>query len=180
MVIADSFETVKDSLDTLVTAKTVSRVEIAGRKVIFYIDSLVSGKPLAFSFQVRALYPVRAEGPISHAYEYYDSKVSGYHHQGTVTVLPGPQTSRKFLRGDSNDDGAVDLSDAVSILGYLFLGVQPVAGTFCEDSGDVNDDGALNVTDPIALLQHLFLGGPAPAAPFPEEGDDPTSDSLRC
>ncbi|MBN1441249.1 MAG: hypothetical protein JXA90_01005, partial [Planctomycetes bacterium] len=32
------------------------------------------------------------------------------------------QCDPAFLRGDSNRDGSVDLSDGVSTLGYLFLG----------------------------------------------------------
>ena len=44
-----------------------------------------------------------------------------------------------FVRGDSNHDGTHDISDCVSILGYLFEnGTGPV---LCEDAADANDDG---------------------------------------
>ncbi|MBI4604848.1 MAG: hypothetical protein HY721_23035 [Planctomycetes bacterium] len=185
MTIADvgiptGFEVVRSSLEALVASKTVSRTELAGRKVIFYIEELVSGKPLAFGFQVRALYPVRAEGPLSRVYEYYDPKVTAFHRQRSVTIIGPPATAPTFRRGDSNADGDVDLSDAVTALGYMFLGAWAGPGAFCEDAADTNDDGVLNITDPIALLGHLFLGGPAPAAPFPEPGEDPTGDGLKC
>ena len=55
MVIADigvptGFAAVRSSLDALVEAETVSRVEVAGRKVILYIDSLEQGRlPIALS-----------------------------------------------------------------------------------------------------------------------------------
>jgi CD109 antigen len=184
MVIADvgvptGFTHVQGTLDALVDAKAVSRVEVAGRKIIFYVESLEKGVSLNFSFQVLALYPVRAEGPVSHVYEYYDPDVEAYSQQGGLVIdeksLPGP-----FLRGDSNADGEVNISDPVSTLGYLFLGAWSEANPICRDAADTNDDGTVNITDPIVLLQYLFLGGPAPAAPFPEAGMDPTEDGLDC
>ena len=185
MVIADigvptGFEAVKASLDALVSAKTASRVEVAGRKVIFYIDALEKDKPLAFTFQMRALYPVEADGPLSRVYEYYDQKIEAYHHQLPVTVLNGSQPPRKFRRGDANNDGIVNLSDAVTALNYLFLGVWNHPQPLCEDAADTNDDGSLNITDPIFILNFLFLGGKAPPAPYPDLGEDPTVDKLKC
>jgi len=77
----------------------------------------------------------------------------------------------QFVRGDANDDGALNIADAISILGYLFGG-QAAPG--CLDTADTNDDSAVNVADAISLLGHLFAGtGPLPA-PFPECGEDPT------
>jgi hypothetical protein len=95
----------------------------------------------------------------------------------TFTRTDPPAPSKSFLRGDSNGDGARDISDAVSTLGFLFL-AGPVPP--CEKSVDVNDDGTVNVADPIALLAHLLLGGPQLAEPFSACGSDPTSDDLTC
>jgi hypothetical protein len=82
----------------------------------------------------------------------------------------------KFRRGDTNGDGALDLSDAVATLTYLFLGGQTLK---CPDSADTNDDGVLDLSDPVSLLGFQFLGGPAPAAPGPAQcGADPTHDEL--
>lgn len=185
MVIADigvptGFDAVRASLDALVSAKTASRVEVAGRKVIFYIDALLKDKPLSFTFQIWALYPVSADGPISRVYEYYDQKVEAYHHQQPLTVLEGPPKPRTFRRGDSNSDGAVNLSDAVTTLNDLFLGVWTSPQPLCEDAADSNDDGLLNITDPIYILNFLFLGSAAPPAPYPDPGEDPTADKLKC
>jgi CD109 antigen len=182
MVIADigvptGFDAVRSSLDALVEAHTVSRVEVAARKVIFYIDSLRRGEPLAFSFQMRALFPVRAEGPVSEAYEYYDRGIRGFHRMRQVTVLGGAAGPIEFVRGDSNLDESLDLSDAASTLNYLFLGSRPLR---CLDAADSNDDGELNITDAIYLLRYLFLGGTVPLEPFPERGTDPTPDRLTC
>ena len=82
-----------------------------------------------------------------------------------------------FVRGDSNGDGDVDLSDGVATLGYLFLGG---ARLDCDDAADANDDGRLNVSDPVATLMSLFSGaGPLPA-PSEIPGVDPTDDGLSC
>jgi hypothetical protein len=81
-----------------------------------------------------------------------------------------------FRRGDFNDDGSVDVSDPVSILGCKFLGL-PCAR--CRDAGDANDDGELDISDAVSLLSFLFLGGVAPRAPGPQTcGSDPTADAL--
>jgi hypothetical protein len=80
-----------------------------------------------------------------------------------------------FRRGDATDDDAVDISDPVRSLGYLFLGDEAPR---CIDAADANDDGALNIADPIATLTWLFLGGTPLPAPGPEAGHDPTPDAL--
>ena len=85
---------------------------------------------------------------------------------------------RAFLRGDANGDGTAHISDAVRILGYLFLGESEVG---CPDALDANDDGAIDLTDPIRLLGHLFLGQPPLPEPFESCGPDPTPhDNMGC
>jgi len=81
-----------------------------------------------------------------------------------------------FRRGDANGDLAVDISDAVTTLGYLFTGgVEPP----CLDAADANDDGALDISDAVTSLGYLFTGGVAPPTPGPEAcGPDPTADPL--
>lgn len=92
----------------------------------------------------------------------------------TVTVTSG----EKFLRGDSNGDARVNVTDAVHILRYLFAGggVPP-----CLDAADVDDDGAVCLTDAVYLLQFFArridaLPDPGPRTP----GPDPTPDELGC
>ncbi len=83
----------------------------------------------------------------------------------------------RFLRGDANGDGRINLTDSVSILGHLFQGV-PLE---CADAGDFNDSGAINITDVVAVLEYLFQpGGALPPPPFPQPGVDPTPDNLVC
>lgn len=82
-----------------------------------------------------------------------------------------------FIRGDSNLDKKVDLTDGVFTLGYLFLGTTAPP---CLDGADSNDSGVIDIADAIYILNFLFSGGPAPAEPFAHFEADPTPDSLGC
>ncbi len=83
-----------------------------------------------------------------------------------------------FLRGDSNRDFALDISDVVFTLGYLFQGgSSPV----CGDAMDSNDDGAPDISDAISTLFSLYGGGvPARFPGMLIAGFDPTADGLFC
>jgi hypothetical protein len=83
-----------------------------------------------------------------------------------------------FLRGDTNHDELIDISDAVSILIYLFVGG---ARPYCLDAADANDDGKMDIGDSISILRFLFLSGSAPSDPgMMIPGTDPTADNLYC
>jgi hypothetical protein len=81
-----------------------------------------------------------------------------------------------FLRGDSNTDGTVDISDSVYLLNHLFIGSAPL---ICPDAADVNNDGELSIGDPVLGLGALYLGEAIPA-PYPEPGLDLSPDGLHC
>lgn len=75
------------------------------------------------------------------------------------------------LPGDANQDGRLDLSDAISILGILFDDSgkfdYPCGGASFEDFGnsqvlDINLDDAFDLADAVNLLGYLFSDGPAP------------------
>lgn len=76
--------------DTLTKLKEnnsiIKRIEQAGRKVIFYIDHLMKDEPVMFAFQIRALYPVRADGGANTAYLYYDAEVRTESANGDVVI----------------------------------------------------------------------------------------------
>lgn len=89
------------------------------------------------------------------------------------TVLAVPDD---FIRGDFDNNGGVNIADAIGILGFLFAGGSPPC---CPDAADANDDGLIGIADTIYLLDFLFpRPGPPPPAPFPACGADPTLDSL--
>ena len=89
----------------------------------------------------------------------------------------GVVPTKSFIRGDSNASGAVDISDPINILGFLFQG-RP--GPTCPDSADGNDDGVVDISDAIFVLRFLFLAGAPIPVPYPDEGIDPTPDELLC
>ena len=94
-----------------------------------------------------------------------------------LSVGSEPDQGPRFRRGDSTQDGGLDLSDPVVTLNCLFLG-GPCSS--CQDAEDSNDDGVLDLTDPILTLIYLFLAGPPPADPRQQCGTDPSLDALKC
>jgi len=70
------FSPVTESIDKVIAGNdNIKRYEIAGRKVIFYIEDMQPGDKVSFSFDVRALYPVTAKGVSSQAYSYYNPDI---------------------------------------------------------------------------------------------------------
>ncbi len=70
-----------------------------------------------------------------------------------VEVVPS------YICGDANGDGAIDISDAVFLIQYIFSGgpaPNPIA------AGDANCDGSVDISDVVYLIQYIFAGGPAP------------------
>ena len=82
-------------------------------------------------------------------------------------MISGPFVSTDFIRGDTNADGSVTVTDAVVLFGELF-GSIPVGP--CPRSGDLNNDGLRNISDVITLLMSLLSDGPAFIAPYPNCG----------
>jgi hypothetical protein len=83
-----------------------------------------------------------------------------------------------FLRGDADASGALEVTDAVNILAFLFLGTfQPM----CADALDWDDNGVIEIADSLGSLSAQFLGGaPAPAPGSDTCGVDATADALDC
>lgn len=85
---------------------------------------------------------------------------------------------RQFLRGDLDASGAIDVSDAVGCLDYLFA-----RGRFlpCRKAADANDDGKVNVSDAVSILLVQFgAGQDILPEPFTACGTDATEDGLDC
>jgi len=71
------FAAVDESLARLMDNPKIKRYDVAGRKVIVYIEDMSPGDKVSFSFQARALYPVRGKGAASAAYSYYTPEWRG-------------------------------------------------------------------------------------------------------
>lgn len=70
-----------------------------------------------------------------------------------------------FVRGDCNNDGDLELGDAVTSLAYLFTSGE-VPG--CIEACDFSGDSIIAIDDSISTLNYLFIGGPPPTAPYPQ------------
>jgi hypothetical protein len=64
-----------------------------------------------------------------------------------------------FIRGDTNGDCLISVSDLVFLINYLFKGGTPPDPI---EAGDADCDGQVTVSDIIYLFSYLFKGGPAP------------------
>jgi hypothetical protein len=72
----------------------------------------------------------------------------------------------EILCGDANGDEQVNVSDAVSIINYVFVG-GPAPDPL--ESGDVNCDDVVNVSDAVWIINYIFVGGNVPCD---TDGDD--------
>jgi hypothetical protein len=68
-------------------------------------------------------------------------------------------TDPVYTCGDANNDGDVNLSDAVTIINYVFIGGPPPEPFI---TGEVNCDGTVNVSDAVWILNYVFVGGSGP------------------
>ena len=92
---------------------------------------------------------------------------------GIVTIA----VATDFIRGDCNDDGAVDIADGIFTLNAIFQGgPEGVCGLAC----DANDDGMIDSSDAIYAFNYQFLDGPPPPAPFPDCGQVEGQDPAAC
>lgn len=74
-----------------------------------------------------------------------------------VFVTDSTVTPLTFTPGDCDSDGSRNISDAIGMLQFLFLG----GSVACEEAVDFDQDGTKNVSDAIGVLHHLFMSGPA-------------------
>ena len=76
-----------------------------------------------------------------------------------VTVVDPPDAN--YLCGDTDNNDAVTISDAVTLINYIFAGgVAP--NPFL--SGDCNCDAVVTISDAVSLINYIFAGGPAPCS----------------
>ncbi len=80
------FAPVTGTLDKLLENGRITRYEVAGRKVIIYVDELPKGEELQFGFKLIAKFPVKAQIPDSKAYLYYTPEVKGEVKGGKIEV----------------------------------------------------------------------------------------------
>ena len=107
----------------------------------------------------------------------------GMPHSATI-VLPrmgvlvfGRAPSVGFIRGDCDNSGEVDFTDAIRGLEFLLLGGESLD---CTAACDANFDRGFDFTDAIDTLKFIFLGTEPPPLPWPECGGGEVPDGLEC
>ncbi|MEM7235377.1 MAG: dockerin type I repeat-containing protein, partial [Planctomycetota bacterium] len=89
----------------------------------------------------------------------------GLNYRSNILARPASkEEGAPYRRGDVNDDGNVDVSDAVSMFLWLFAGAE---APDCLAAANTNGDGRHDLSDGIYVLAHLFRGGAEPPSPGP-------------
>ncbi|TFH64337.1 MAG: hypothetical protein E4G91_06140, partial [Candidatus Zixiibacteriota bacterium] len=80
---------------------------------------------------------------------------------GSVTSLSPFIMAQPVKCGDANGDAAVDISDAVYLIAYIFSGGSAPSPLL---AGDSNCDSTVDISDAVYLIAYIFSGGAAPCA----------------
>ncbi len=87
-----------------------------------------------------------------------DTSMSGDFDSTVVVVNHNPP---QFVCGDANGSGAINISDAVFLINYIFSGGQAPSPVL---RGDANCSGGVNISDAVYLINYIFSGGAMPCA----------------
>ncbi len=68
---------------------SIQRYELTGRQILIYLTNLTEGKPLQFTYRLRAKYPLKVQSPASSAYDYYNPDQMGEKPPQVLVVQPG-------------------------------------------------------------------------------------------
>ena len=98
-----------------------------------------------------------AEHGTTYAYAVTASDACGNASGRSEAAEATPEAPVVDVRGDSNGDLEVNISDPTFTLQYLFIGGDAPS---CLATADANGDSEVNISDPTYTLRFLFLGGP--------------------
>jgi len=80
------------------------------------------------------------------------AEMSGRRHVFAADL--NPVIGEDWIPGDCDQDGRVDISDAVRLISHLFIGqVKSVCAPLCDSNGD----GQVDAADPVHILNYLFI-----------------------
>ena len=89
---------------------------------------------------------------------YYVTSASDF--SGNESSPSNEAAGVRYMTGDANADGVIDVGDIVCLINYLFKnGPAPTP----LPSGDCNCDGNVDVGDVVYLINYLFKSGPPPS-----------------
>jgi hypothetical protein len=84
----------------------------------------------------------------------------GWYEDAYVMVRGARTFGPACLKGDVNNNGAINAADIIYLVGFVFKGGP--APLCSPTGGDVNCSGTTNAADIIYLVGYVFKGGPAP------------------
>lgn len=89
--------------------------------------------------------------------------------EGTVWSNPLSVRVSDCQCGDANDDGTINISDAVFLIAYIFASGSAPGPCECSGTGkalgDANGNYAINISDAVYLISYIFGGGLPPHCP---------------
>jgi Viral BACON domain len=74
-----------------------------------------------------------------------------------VQLIVSEGSTCQGICGDANGDSNVNVSDAVSIFNYIFVGGQPPEPVLA--CGDANSSARVNLSDAVRIMIYVFVGG---------------------
>ena len=83
----------------------------------------------------------------------------GISESDNYTVQAGYVHASFVMRGDANGDGAINVTDIVFLINYLF---NEYSAPDPYEAGDANCDGRVDILDIVYLINYLFGEGPPP------------------
>jgi hypothetical protein len=108
-------------------------------------------------FQLRVDYTVASDSTLSSVFSIISD--SGTSKPLWVSLTDSSAPLLIPLCGDANGDAAVDISDAVSLIAYIFSGGPAPVPLL---AGDANCDSTVDISDAVYLIAYIFSGGLAP------------------
>jgi len=69
--IPPGFRVDQSAFKRLVASGVLAKYELTANQCILYVRTVVREQPLRFTYELKALYPIRAQIPSSTVYEYY-------------------------------------------------------------------------------------------------------------
>ena len=69
--IPPGFALMPEAFEALKEKGVIERYSLTGRQAILYLREIVGGRPVRFSYKLRAKFPVKVKTPSSAVYQYY-------------------------------------------------------------------------------------------------------------
>ena len=124
----------------------------------FYRDTLSEFTPYSsnrLGFTIDTTF-VDSTAELGRTYYYL---VSATDFSGNESDPSNEATGVRYITGDANGDGTINVGDVVYLVTYLYKN-GPAPDPL--EAGDANCDGTVNVGDVVYLVNYLYKGGPAP------------------